>query len=113
MEPVRSETTNKVDLELENEKGYVLLSPLVVVDKMNLIVIVSLGWVTYLTRPGRWVGCVELGIFFPGGRGLTRTRCLFPVSSSIVDNTLCLFHIVIVNVHIILWNHIVLWMGWI
>jgi hypothetical protein len=53
MEPVRSETTNKVDLELENEKGYVLLSPLVVVDKMNLIVIVSLGWVTYLTRPGR------------------------------------------------------------
>ncbi len=50
MEPVRSDTTNKVGLELENEKGYVLLSPLVVVDKMHLIVIVSLGWVTSFSR---------------------------------------------------------------
>ncbi len=38
------------------------------------------------------MGCVDLVIFYPGGRGLTRTRCLFPVSSPVLLYSVSFFH---------------------
>ncbi len=63
-------------------------SLLLPIRRIFCVVIVSLGWVARLTH--LW----ELGglcIFYPGGRGLARTRCLFPVSSPALLTILCVF----------------------